>query len=150
VGLGLACACDFRLSTDRAVFRSAFLSVGLAGDMGLPWLLTRLVGPGPARRISLLDERIPATEALQLGLVDHVVGDDDLLPAATDLARRLAAGPPLATRALKGHLLAAERLDFDDFLDLEFQRHFVLAGTDDFREGWRALAERRPPRFIGR
>ena len=64
--------------------------------------------------------------------------------------RRLAAGPPLALRSLKANYLAVERVDFADFIDLEFQRHFHLMTTDDAREGFRAFGERRTARFLGR
>jgi len=147
VGLGLACACDLRICTPDAVFRSAFLSVGLAGDMGLPWLLSRILGTAKAREISFLDKRVSADEALRIGLVSHLFDSSDFAEEVEKIAIQLADGPPLATRALKSHYLAAERMGFEDFIDLEFQRHFHLAETDDFKEGWQALAERRKPAF---
>lgn len=147
VGLGLACACDLRVCTPTAIFRSAFLSVGLAGDMGVPWLLSRIVGTSRAKEISFLDKKVVAEEALQIGLVSQVFNADNFELEVNKLASRLAHGPQLATRALKSHYLSAERMGFEDFIDLEFQRHFHLAATDDFKEGWQALVERRLPVF---
>ncbi len=147
VGLGLASACDLRVCTQNAIFRSAFLSVGLAGDMGLPWLLSRILGTARAKEISFLDKKVTAEEALQIGLVSQVFSAEDFNLEVNKLASRLAQGPQLATRALKSHYLSAERMGFEDFIDLEFQRHFHLAATEDFKEGWQALVERRPPVF---
>ncbi len=148
-GFGLACACDLRIAARSAVFRSAFLSVGVAGDMGVPWSLPRLIGAANAKRISFLDEKLSADQAKEMGLVSEVVDDDRFRDRVDELAKGLAAGPPLATRALKAHYLAAERVDFRGFIDLEFQRHFHLLTTNDAREGFMAFGQRRPPRFTG-
>ena len=149
-GFGLACACDLRIATRGAVFRSAFLSVGVAGDMGLPWSLPRLIGEAAAKQISFLDDKFSAEQALRYGLVASVHDDAEFPGAVTRLARRLAAMPPLAARALKQHYLAAARLDFPAFVDLEYQRHHQLLATADAREGFAAFRERREPVFTGR
>jgi 2-(1,2-epoxy-1,2-dihydrophenyl)acetyl-CoA isomerase len=148
-GLGLACACDLRVANRSAVFRSAFLSVGVAGDMGLPWSLPRLIGAANAKRISFLDEKLTPEQALSLGLVSHVFDDDEFRDRVGELASRIAAGPPLATRALKAHYLAAEQTNFRTFVDMEFHRHFHLLATRDAREGFVAFGERRDAKFTG-
>lgn len=142
VGLALACACDLRFCAPEATFRSAFLSVGLAGDMGLPWLLTKIVGAGKARQISFMDHKIKAAEALAMGLVSKVVEASSLEEETDAVAAEIAQGPNSALRALKSHYLAADRMGLEDFLDLEFQRHFHLAATDDFKDRWRKLAKK--------
>ncbi len=148
-GFGLACACDIRIAARSAIFRSAFLGVGVAGDMGVPWSLSRLIGAANAKRISYFDEKLSADEAKTLGLVAEVVDDDRFRPRVEELANRLAGGPPAATRALKAHYLAAERIDFRTFIELEFQRHFHLLATNDANEGFLAFGEHRAPRFTG-
>jgi 2-(1,2-epoxy-1,2-dihydrophenyl)acetyl-CoA isomerase len=148
-GFGLACACDIRVAARSAVFRSAFLSVGVAGDNGVPWSLPRLIGAAKAKEISFLDAKFSAEAALATGLVSQVFDDDAFRSEVELLASRLAAGPPLGTRSMKANYLAAERVGFDDFIDLEFQRHFHLITTDDAIEGFRAFGERRTPRFTG-
>jgi 2-(1,2-epoxy-1,2-dihydrophenyl)acetyl-CoA isomerase len=148
-GFGLACACDLRVASRSAVFRSAFLSVGVAGDMGVPWSLPRLIGVANAKRISFLDEKLTPEQALTLGLVSHVFDDHEFRDGVRELAGRIAAGPPLATRALKAHYLAAEQTDFRTFVDMEFQRHFHLLATRDAREGFVAFGEHRKPEFTG-
>jgi 2-(1,2-epoxy-1,2-dihydrophenyl)acetyl-CoA isomerase len=148
-GFGFACACDLRIAARSAVFRSAFLGVGVAGDMGVPWSLPRLVGEATAKQISFLDDKFDAEQARQYGLVLSVHDDADFPAAVAQVARRLAAGPPLAMRALKQHYLAAKRVDFPAFIDLEFQRHHHLLATADAREGFAAFSQRREPRFTG-
>lgn len=150
VGLALAAACDLRIASDRAAFRSAFFSVGVAGDQGLPWLLSRLVGPAKAREISLLDPKINAGEALAIGLVNRVVPDQEFRSAVAELAAALAEGAPLAARTLKANYLAADTMSFNDFVDLEYQRHFHLLRSEDAAEGLAAFGERRTPKFKGR
>ncbi|SNQ46575.1 conserved hypothetical protein [Frankia canadensis] len=148
-GLGFALACDLRISARRAVFRSAFMSVGVAGDMGIPWLLPRLVGEATAKRISLLDEKIDAEQALRYGLVHSVHDDDDFPTAVGALTARLAALPPLAARSLKRHYLAAQKTDFGTFIEIEMDRHHHLLETADAHEGFLAFSEGRAPHFRG-
>lgn len=149
-GFGLACACDLRIAARGAVFRSAFLSVGVAGDMGVPWSLPRLIGAAAAKQISFLDDKFSADQALRYGLVLSVHDEADFPAAVTALTRRLAAMPPLAVRALKQHYLAAAGTDFPTFVDLELQRHYHLLATADAREGFAAFSQRRAPVFTGR
>ncbi len=86
-GLGWACACDLRYVARSARLNTAFLDVAVAGDMGLPWTLPRLIGAGAARELSMLPRKLSADEAAALGLVNAVFDDD----AAT--AARSAPGP---------------------------------------------------------
>jgi len=148
-GFGLACACDLRIAARSAVFRSAFLNVGVAGDMGVPWSLPRLIGEAAAKQISFLDDKFSAGQALHYGLVMSVHDEADFPAAVTGLTQRLAAMPPLAIRALKQHYLAAARVDFPTFIDLELQRHYHLLATADATEGFAAFSERREARFAG-
>jgi len=148
-GFGFACACDLRIAARSAIFRSAFLGVGVAGDMGVPWLLPRLVGEATAKQISYTDDKFGPEQALGYGLIQSVHDDAEFPAAVSDLARRMAAKPPLAMRAMKRHYLAAANVDFPTFTDLELQRHYHLMATTDAREGFAAFSERRVPRFTG-
>lgn len=149
-GLGWALACDFRFAARSARFATAFLRVGLAGDMGVPWTLTRLVGGAQARRLLLLDEKLDAERAAAYGMVHSVFPDEDFRAEVSAVVDRLAAAAPKALRSLKEHLVAAERLGFADFVDLETARHRRLVASEDAAEGMAAFAEGRPPRFTGR
>jgi 2-(1,2-epoxy-1,2-dihydrophenyl)acetyl-CoA isomerase len=149
-GFGWACACDLRLAARSARFSTAFLDVGVAGDMGGPWTLSRLVGPSKARELYFLPDKFGADEALRIGLVSRVV-DDELLAGEVDaLVARLAAAAPLALRTLKSNFVEAERMGLASYVALETERHIQLFSTHDTREAFAAKAEKRAPRFEGR
>jgi 2-(1,2-epoxy-1,2-dihydrophenyl)acetyl-CoA isomerase len=118
-GLSLAAACDLRFASSEAVFSAGFLPNGLSGDYGGTFLWTRIVGTGTARRIFLLNEKIPAFEALSLGLVHAVVEPDRLRSHTIEVATRLARAPRQAMARLKDNLNQAE--DDDD------RRRWLLA-----------------------
>jgi len=148
--LGWACACDLRIAAPTARFNTAFLDVGVAGDMGLPWTLPRLLGAARARELCFLPGKFGADEALRLGLVSRVSAPGRLDAEASALAERLAGAAPLALQAMKANFLAAERLGFADFIALESEKHLRLFATEDRAEAFRAFVEKRPPVFSGR
>jgi 2-(1,2-epoxy-1,2-dihydrophenyl)acetyl-CoA isomerase len=149
-GLSLALACDLRYAAETAVLTTAFARVGLAGDFGGTWFLTRLVGVAKAKELYYFSERIDAAEALRLGLVNEVFPADRLEDAAMARARRLATGPAVALRYMKENLDRAVTHDLPDCLDLEAVHHLRSFNTDDHREAAAAFVEKREPRFRGR
>jgi len=149
-GFGWACACDLRLAARSARFNTAFLDVGVAGDMGGPWTLPRLVGASKARELYFMPDKFGADEAERIGLVSRTVDDDQLLPAVSALAQRLAAAAPIALRTLKSNFVEAERMDLASFVALETERHMRLFSTHDTREAFAAKAEKRAPNFLDR
>lgn len=149
-GLSLALAADLRIAAERAVLSTAFLGAGVSGDLGSAWFLTRAVGPARARQLLLDPGRTDATAALALGLVHRVVPADALADEAAAWARRIAAQAPLALRAAKQNLLAADLLDLDAYLPGEVDRMVATFHTDDAREAAAAFLERRTPVFTGR
>jgi 2-(1,2-epoxy-1,2-dihydrophenyl)acetyl-CoA isomerase len=146
-GLSLALACDLRYAADSAVLTTAFARVGLSGDFGGTWLLTRLVGPAKARELYYFSERIGAGDAYRLGLVNGVFPADTLEPEAMALARRLAAGPAVAYRYMKENLNRAVTHDLAECLDIEAVHHLRTFDTDDHREAAAAFVAKREPRF---
>lgn len=149
-GMGWAAACDLRFATRSAVFTSAFLKVAAAGDMGGPWTLSRLLGGAKARELYFLPEKFDSAEAERIGLVSRVF-DDDVFRAEIDaIAARLAASAPLALRGMKANFLAAERVTFADYLDLESERHMRIMQSADTTEAFKAFLEKRPATFTGR
>ncbi len=149
-GFGWAAACDIRVAARSAMFNTAFLGVAVAGDMGLPWMLPRLVGAAKARELSFFSEKFGADEAQRIGLVARVWDDDAFRKEAQALAERLAGSGPLALRAMKAHYVAAERMSFPDFIELETERHKRITASRDTQEAFRAFVEKRTPQFEGR
>ncbi len=149
-GLAWACAADIRIAAQSAVFRASFVSAGLTGDFGGTWTLPRIVGPARARELYLLNRKVGAREALDIGLVSAVVADEDLRRSALETAAELAALPPLAVAGIKQNLNDALTRDFRSALDLEAFRQATVATSADCGEAAQAFLERRTPRFTGR
>ncbi len=147
--ISLACACDMRFCSDRALFRTAFVSAGLSGDFGGSWTLPRVVGPAKARELYLLNAKISPTEAKAIGLVSEVFPAEKTLERTLAIARRVAAGAPLATRRAKQNLNDAERLSFADACDAEAERHGRCAMHPDAMEAGAAFLAKRDPSFEG-
>jgi len=149
-GLSLALACDLRYAAEGAVLTTAFARVGFAGDYGGTWFLTQLVGPAKARELYFFADRVPAAEALRLGLVNAVFPAADLESEVLGRARRLASGPRLAHRYMKENLNRALTGPLEDALDLEATLHLHTGTTEDHREAAKAFVEKREPVFRGR
>jgi 2-(1,2-epoxy-1,2-dihydrophenyl)acetyl-CoA isomerase len=149
-GLGLALACDLRIAAESAFVTTAYARLGLSGDYGASWFLTRLVGPARARELFFLGERIDARTCERIGLVNRVVPDAALAEEAFAWARRIAAGPPIALRMMKDNLNRALVHELAECLELEAARMVESAQTDDYLEAVRAFAEKRTPVFRGR
>lgn len=146
-GLGWALACDLRLMADGARMNTAFLDVAVAGDMGIPWSLPRLVGAGRARDLSFLPRRFEAAEALAMGLVARVFPADTFAANVQAVVDGLLAKSPSALLGLKQHYVLAERMGLRDFVEYESQRHLQIARSEHTAEAFRAFVEKRPPRF---
>ena len=97
-GLGWACGCDLRVATRSAKFNTAFLDVGVAGDMALPWSLSRLIGAAKLRELMLLPDKISAEEAQRIGLVARVFEDATFRDDAEAIITRLASASPAALK----------------------------------------------------
>ncbi|MGE0622256.1 MAG: enoyl-CoA hydratase-related protein [Pseudomonadales bacterium] len=150
-GLGLALAADLRIMADNAFITTAFARVGFSGDYGGSFFLTQLVGPGKAKELYYLSDRVSAAECLRLGIANQVVPAAELESATLALARRLAAGPPAAYRYMKENInRAAMGADVLACLDLEATHHVHTGLTEDHREAAKAFVEKREPVFRGR
>jgi 2-(1,2-epoxy-1,2-dihydrophenyl)acetyl-CoA isomerase len=149
-GFGWACACDLRIASETARFNSAFLDVGVAGDMGGPWTLPRIVGAAKARELYFMPGKFDAAEALRIGLVSKVSAASDFEADLAALTGRLAKAAPLALTTMKANFLAAEKISFSDFIALESEKHTRLFQSEDTTEAFRAFVQKRPPVFHGR
>jgi 2-(1,2-epoxy-1,2-dihydrophenyl)acetyl-CoA isomerase len=148
-GFSLAMACDIRLCADSASFISAFGRVGLVPDSGLSWFLPRLAGPARAAEIVFTAEPVDAATAERIGLVNRVLPAAELVPAALELAEKLAAGAPLALGLAKRALGRALSTDLAAALEYEAELQGVAGRSADHAEGLAAFLEKRPPRFRG-
>lgn len=148
--LGWACACDFRFAAQSARFNVAFLDVGVAGDMGGPWTLPRIVGAARARELYFMPGKFDANEALRIGLVSRVFPDETFRPEVRAIVERLTEAAPIALRTMKSNFVEAERRDLASYIDLETARHIPMFATHDTREAFAAKVEKRKPRFEGR
>jgi 2-(1,2-epoxy-1,2-dihydrophenyl)acetyl-CoA isomerase len=148
-GLALALACDLRIASEPAKITTAFGKVGLSGDFGGTYFMTRLLGSARARELYLTSPILGARQALDIGLVTRVVPDDQIDAAGTELARSLASGPTLTLAHMKQNLNLAEHAALGECLDNEAWRHIVCMTTADHREAAGAFVEKRPPRFTG-
>ena len=95
-GLSIALACDIRIAAASTFITTAFRNIGFSGDYGGSWLLTQLIGPSRAKDLYYTARRVHADEAVQLGLFNRVVADEELPSATLELARQIASGPPIA------------------------------------------------------
>ncbi len=149
-GAGFAFAADFRVASQSAGFLMAFANAGLALDSGASWTLPRLIGHARATAMCLLAEPVTAEAALEMGLVNAVVEPDRLLPAAQELATRLAAGPTAAYAAIKAQLGYAASSSFPDALAKEAQLQAEVGATADHRTAVASFLAKQKPTFIGR
>lgn len=147
-GLAIALACDLRLAADTAFVTAGYSRVGLSGDYGISWLLTRAVGTARARELLFTSARVDAHRAEAIGLVNRVVKASDLQADAFALARELANGPQDALRAMKSNLDEALESDFLSSLDAEADRMVGCAMGSDHAEAVRAFVEKRQPAFL--
>lgn len=149
IGASLALASDLIVAAGSAYFLMAFVNIGLGLDGGASHTLATRVGHARAFEIAYLGERIPADRALAWGLVNEVVADDRLQERVTELAERLAAGPPGSYAAIKRTINDRAYAGFAELLDLEADVQQERAESKDFVEGVVAFLQKRPPQFTG-
>lgn len=150
-GAGLAFLADFRIGGPSTRFLLAFANVGLAADTGASWSLPRLVGRAKAIELLMLAEPVTADEAHRLGLLTRLVEkDEEVLPAAQELAARLAAGPTVAYGAIKRELAAGDTGTLSEALAAEAEAQTLCGQTEDHRNATAAFVRKERPVFQGR
>jgi 2-(1,2-epoxy-1,2-dihydrophenyl)acetyl-CoA isomerase len=146
-GFSLALACDFRIAAESARLGSATLRFGLLPDEGGQYLLVQLLGVARAMDFLMRKRIVPASEALELGLVHEVVPPDKLMERTLDFARELAEGPQVAMRLLKRSIYNAAELSFAQACDEIASKTAISDHHPDAREGVAAFQQKRKPRF---
>ncbi len=149
-GLGLMLACDLALAAEGTRFSVAYPAIGASCDCSTSWSLVQVLGLRKAMELALLGDKVDAAQALQLGLVNRVVAAEQLDAEALALVQRLAQGPTQAFGSMKKLLRGAARRSLDEQLDAEAAGFIACCGTEDFREGTDAFAEKRAAQFRGR
>jgi 2-(1,2-epoxy-1,2-dihydrophenyl)acetyl-CoA isomerase len=149
IGCSLALACDLVMASESSFFGLAFVNIGLMPDGGATAFVPPAVGKARAFQMALLGERVPASQALDWGLVNWVHPDERLMAEADSLVRRMAAGPTRSYASAKRALDRSIYGGLDGQLQLEAELQHTLGRTDDFIEGTVAFVERRAPAFSG-
>lgn len=150
VGVSIALAADLAVVRRSAFFLLAFVNIGLMPDGGATELVAAAVGRARANRLAMLGERLPADDALTVGLIHDVVDDDAYDDAVTALVTRLATGPTRALAEMKKAITAATLPTLDETLDREYAGQVSLFDTHDSAEGAQAFRDKRPAEFTGR
>ena len=150
VGMGLALACDIRIASEKAIFSEAFVRMGLIPGDGSSWQLPRLIGLSNTLLLQYTGDRVDGTEAYRMGLVSKVVPHEELMPAAMELASRLAKGPTQSLSLIKYLLYKSLETDFRECLEIGHAAQEVAKGSQDHKEAVRAFLEKRQPDFKGR
>ncbi len=147
-GAVIATAADVRIAAEGAKIAFLFTKVGLSGaDMGIAWLLPRVVGFGRATELLMTGDFISAEEAHRIGLYNRVVALSELETEAKKFADKLAKGPAYGIEMTKVLLNREASLDFWSSLDLEAEAQAACMLHPDFREAYQAFTEKRPAKF---
>ena len=150
IGCSLALCCDLIVAAESAYFLLAFVNIGLVPDGGSSLFLPTRIGMARASELSMLGERLPAPKALEWGLINRVVADEQLEQEVAALAARMAAGPTRSYAGSKRQLNNWLYARIEEQLELEAKIQQEMAGSDDFVEGAMAFSQKRPPSFTGK
>ena len=149
-GLGVALATDLRVAAESASFIYGFTGIGLSADTGTSAAMPQLVGLARSIEMALTNRPVTAQEALEWGLVNQVVPDDELTEAVAKLATKLANGPTKAFGLSKRAIYRASLTDMVSTLEYEAELQEIAGRTEDYAEGKAAFLEKRDPNFKGR
>ncbi len=149
-GMDLALGCDIRVASSEAKLAAVFAKRAILPESGGSWLLPRLIGWAKATEVAFRGMTLSAQEALELGLVNHVVEADQLMPFTREIAAEIAANAPLAVQATKRMMRLGLEETFEANVHHVFLQLLPLFQTEDFREGMLSFLEKRPPRFTGK
>ncbi len=149
-GCELAMACDIRIAADTARFGQPEVNLGIIPGWGGTQRLPRYIGRSRALELMLLGTPIPATTALELGLVSEVVPKELVLQHTVDKARLLSTKAPLAVKAIKRAVAEGVDLPVAQGLEIERREFLGVFTSDDAKEGAMAFLEKREPQWKGR
>ena len=148
-GMDITCMCDLRVASDRAIFASSFVKLGIVPADGGAWLLSRTVGQTKALEMMLTGDAIDANEARAIGLVTKVVPHESLMQEARALAQRIAVNPARTLRLSKRLLRESQHVSLATSLEIAAAYQALAHYTKDHDEAVRAFLEKRKPEFTG-
>ncbi len=149
-GMDMALGCDIRIASENAKMGAVFAKRGVLPESGGCWYLPRLLGWARAAEVAFMGDVLDAKKSLELGLVNKVVPHDDLMPETMRWARQIAKNAPLSVQSTKRMMRLGMDEPFEAAVDHIYLQLLPLFGSDDFKEGLAAFAERREPSFKGR
>src|SRR5512139_1621937 len=149
-GFSLALTTDIAIAAESAKFTMGYTKIGLAPDGSSSYFLARLVGLRRAKEMALLNPVLSARQAMDWGLVNQVVADDQVLSEALKVARHLASGPTLSFGETKRLILSGATESLESQMERESRAIAAMSGSADGREGIAAFVAKRPPTFHGR
>ncbi len=150
-GMSLALACDYRIAVESATLIEVFINVGLIPDSASSFFLPRIIGYARAFEMCITGEKLTASEAKELGLVNKVVSYNSLLMKSAEITAKSFAGKPTkAIGMIKQLINKSFQSNLDEMLDLESTYQQEAGNTDDFKEGVAAFLEKRKSVFIGK
>ncbi|MBM7632865.1 enoyl-CoA hydratase/isomerase family protein [Geomicrobium sediminis] len=149
-GLDMALMADFRTMALEAKVSEGYVKVGLIPGDGGAYFLPRIVGQAKALELLWTGRAVDATEALEIGLVNHTFPRESLLEETLVIAKQIADGPQVAIRMMKRAARQSEKLDLETSLDLISSHMSIITATEDHKEGVQAFLDKRKPAFVNR
>jgi enoyl-CoA hydratase/carnithine racemase len=149
-GMDMASMCDIRIAAESAKFAESYVRMGLVPGAGGCWFLPRLIGMPKALELLYTADFVEAAEAKEIGLVNHVYPDDELMEQTYKLATKIARRAPISVRLIKRATYQGQRIDLVTHLD-QISSHMTIArSSDDHMEAVDAFLEKRHPVFKGK
>ena len=149
-GMDMASGCDMRIMANSAKLAAAFTARGIVPESGGTWILPRLIGWAKASEIIFTGKTLSASESLDMGLISHVVNNNEVGTEARELAKRVASQAPMAVQASKRMMRMGMGENFDDHVHHVFLQLLPLFQSEDFKEGMASFMEKREAQFKGR
>lgn len=149
-GLCLAMACDMRIASEDVKLAMSFVNVGLNPGMGGTAIMSQLIGTAKTMELCLTGDIVNATEALRIGLVNHVVDVEHLMEFTMNIAEKIANKPPVTTKLIKQAIIQNKEVKLESALITESFSQVICASTEDMKEALIAMKEKRTPVYKGK
>jgi enoyl-CoA hydratase len=149
-GNEIALGCDIIIASERAKFGQPELNIGIIPGGGATQRLPRMIGVCRAKELIFTGDIITAEQAFQLGMINRVVPEDQLMPTAKEIAKKIATKSPAALKLAKQAINYGMQTNLESGLKYEYELYSLSLGLEDKMEGVNAFLEKRAPKFVGR